>query len=210
MVESGALVKVDYVLKVGEETVDQGKSAVFAVGKKHVVKGFDDALQKAEVGKASEVTIVPKEAYGERNAELVRLVSLDIFKRQGVEPVAGMVVELDGMPARVQSVSGGRVRVDFNHELAGKTLHYSFTITEELKGGLAKVNGIAGQVFLKPGDVECTFDEATKAASLNFNADACKKQGFANAKSMVIGMILTFVDEVEKVKVGEEYSKMQK
>ncbi|MDP3742180.1 MAG: FKBP-type peptidyl-prolyl cis-trans isomerase [Candidatus Micrarchaeota archaeon] len=205
MVEVGALVKVDYVLKVSGETVDQGKGAVFAVGKKHVVKGFDDALQKAEVGKATQVTIAARDAYGERNAELVRLVSLDIFKRQGVEPVSGMVVELDGMPAKVQSVSGGRVRVDFNHELAGKELSYSFTIIEELKGGLSKVKAIAGQVFLKPEDVECAFDEVSKTAMFNFKPDACTKQGFIQAKNTVIGMTLAFVEEVSAVKISEEY-----
>ncbi len=210
MVKSGALVKVDYVLKVSGETVDQGKGTVFAVGKKHVIKGFDEALQKAEVGTPVEVTLEPKDAYGERNAELLRLVSLDIFKRQGVEPVPGMVVELDGMSARVQSASGGRVRVDFNHELAGKTLHYAFTITEELKGGLAKVKSLVDQVFLKPDDVECTFDETAKTATLNFKAETCKKQGFVQAKNTAIGMTLAFVDEVEKVKVSEEYSKVQK
>lgn len=210
MVKLGALVKVDYVLKVGGETVDQGKGTVFAVGKKHVVKGFDEALQKAEVGKNTEVTIEPKEAYGERNAELVRLVPLDIFRRQGMEPVPGMVVELDGMPARVQSASGGRVRVDFNHELAGKTLHYAFTITEELNGASEKVKALSDQVFLKPDDVQCAFDEAAKTATLTFKAETCKKQGFAQAKNTVIGMVLAFVDEVEKVEVGEEYTKLQK
>jgi hypothetical protein len=50
-----------------------------------------------------------------------------------MNPVPGMPVELDGMPARIQTVAGGRVRVDFNHELAGKTLVFKVKVAGEAK-----------------------------------------------------------------------------
>ena len=118
MVKSGALVKADYDVTVDGEVIEQRKGVVIAIGKDHVVKGFDEALQGAEIGKKISVEVPPEKAYGQRDSELVKMIALETFRKQGVDPVPGMPVTLDNLPARVQSVSGGRVRVDFNHELA--------------------------------------------------------------------------------------------
>ncbi len=207
MVKSGTLVKVDYAAKVNGEVIEQRKNVVIAVGKGQVVKGFDEALQNAVIGKKVTAEVPCEKAYGKRQLELVRLISMDVFRRQGVEPLPGMPVELDGLPAKVQSVSGGRVRVDFNHDLAGKDVTYEFTISEELKTPLDAVTAITAQ-FFKDNDIARTsYDEKTKMAVILVNPDTSIKQGYLLAKGKTVSSILRYVDEVKSVQVIEEYTK---
>jgi len=59
-------------------------------------------------------------------------VPLQHFKKEKMQPFPGLVVEINGMQGKVQTVSGGRVRVDFNHPLAGKELLYDMKVEREL------------------------------------------------------------------------------
>ncbi|MBI4406666.1 FKBP-type peptidyl-prolyl cis-trans isomerase [Candidatus Micrarchaeota archaeon] len=204
---ANGLVKVDYASKIGGEVVEERKDVVIAIGKQYVVKGFDEALANAEIGKKTSVDVSPEKAYGQRSAELVRLVSLDVFRRQGVEPVPGLVVDLDGMPARVQSVSGGRVRVDFNHELAGKSITYEFTVKQELKTTGEKVDAIAAQFFRDGDAVQCRVEEIL--AVIELKPETVLKRGYLEAKGRAVSEILRFVDGIDTVRVVEEYKKEQ-
>ena len=51
----------------------------------------------------------------------MQLVPMSEFKKQGIKPQVGMAITSEGNTGIIRSVSGGRVRLDFNHELAGKT-----------------------------------------------------------------------------------------
>ncbi|MBN2013982.1 MAG: peptidylprolyl isomerase [Candidatus Altiarchaeota archaeon] len=95
------------------------------VGEGQVIKGLDEALKDMKVGEEKTVKIPPEKAYGKRNPELIRIVPLKKFKEQKINPIPGMPIDIDGQIARVQTVAGGRVRVDFNHELAGRTLTFN-------------------------------------------------------------------------------------
>ncbi len=101
---------------------------IMPAGRHQVITGLDEELLKAKKGDSKRVELKPDKAFGTRSNEDVRLVPLAKFQEQKVQPFVGMPVELDGRRARVQSVSGGRVRVDFNHPLAGKTLVFKITL----------------------------------------------------------------------------------
>jgi len=116
-------------------------------GDKHVIPGLDEALEKLKVKSMKKVEITPDKAYGERNPDLIRLVSLGVFRKKKINPVPGMVVELDGRYARVRTVSGGRVRVDFNHELAGKTLVFDVKVEDEAKTAKEKIRFLVERNF---------------------------------------------------------------
>jgi FKBP-type peptidyl-prolyl cis-trans isomerase 2 len=108
------------------------KPAPIVVGANHVIPGLDEALVGMEVGEKKSVVIPPEKGYGMRDPKLVKVVPVKDFRRQGLKPVPGMRVEAEGRVGRVQSVSGGRVRVDFNYELAGKVLEYEVSVEEKL------------------------------------------------------------------------------
>jgi len=117
-----------------EGIVDEKRPYVplpIVVGGGQVIAGLDEALKDLSVGAEKKIEIPPEKGYGERNPALLRIVPIKVFRKEKINPIPGMPVELDGRPARVQTVAGGRVRVDFNHDLAGKTLVYDVKIVSE-------------------------------------------------------------------------------
>jgi len=138
-VKQGSKIKVDYVGTFDDGTVfdssaKHGKPLEFEVGKHQVIPGFENAVIGMEKGQEKEIEIKPKDAYGEYDANLAK-----DFKREQLpkepEPKPGMMLVLktaDGnqFPAMIKSVSNGKVTIDINHPLAGKTLHFKFNIVD--------------------------------------------------------------------------------
>ncbi|HIP89106.1 MAG TPA: peptidylprolyl isomerase [Thermococcus paralvinellae] len=118
-----------------------------AIGAGHVLKGLDEKLEGLEVGKKYTIEIPPEKAFGKRDARLIKTFTLGQFRRQGIVPFPGLEVEIeteDGkkLKGKVLSVSSGRVRVDFNHPLAGKTVVYDVEIVEKIEDPIEKVKAL--------------------------------------------------------------------
>ncbi len=105
---------------------------IVAVGEGMVVSGLDKALEDKEIGKKYTVILQAKEAFGERQKELLKTLPLKIFHEKQIMPKAGMVLAMDNMLVKVVAVSGARVIADFNNPLAGKEVEYSFTILRKV------------------------------------------------------------------------------
>lgn len=113
------------------------------LGAGRIVPGFDAALRTAKVGVEDEVTIAPEQGFGPRDPAKVETISLREFQKREVTPEPGMRIEWEGKGrGTIVAVTAGRVRVDFNPALAGKTLRYKFTITEVVEEPEAKVRAI--------------------------------------------------------------------
>lgn len=123
------------------------KPMTVAVGEGQVIKGLDEELAKMKVGEEKEVNIPQDKAYGPRDSSKVSLVPRKIFKKEKINPFPGMPVEIDGMHGRVQTVSGGRIRVDFNHELAGKDLVFNVKIEEKATTDTQKAEYLVEKSF---------------------------------------------------------------
>ena len=54
------------------------------------------------------------------------------FRKHKVTPRPGIRMEINGRWATVRNVSSGRVNLDFNHFLAGKTLIYDIKINSKI------------------------------------------------------------------------------
>jgi len=112
------------------------------VGEGWVPKGLDDALTGMDVGKASTIELPPDKGYGVRDPKKVRLVPLRKFTAEGLTPVPGLQVNVDGKTAQVRSVGAGRVQVDYNHPFAGKTLIYDLTVEKILETDEDKIRSL--------------------------------------------------------------------
>ncbi len=98
-----------------------------------LIEGVMEKLEEMEEGEEKEFTIPPEKAYGKRDSSKVEMVPKKDFEDTDVTPMPGLQVILDGKPAKIQTVSGGRVRVDFNNPLAGKELKYNLEIMEKIE-----------------------------------------------------------------------------
>ncbi len=106
---------------------------VACIGQKHVIKGLDDNLEGKELCKEYNIDLDMAQAFGKKDAKLIKTVSLSLFKKQKMNPAPGLQINADGMIGTIRSVTGGRVLVDFNHPLAGKDLKYNFKILKVVK-----------------------------------------------------------------------------
>ena len=112
------------------EKKDQFKPLSVCIGQGMLIKGLDKALENKEVGKDYRIELKPSEAFGLRDAKLIKTVALSSFKEM---PQRGMFVNVDGIVARVVTVTSGRALLDFNNPLAGKPLMYDIQIIRIIK-----------------------------------------------------------------------------
>lgn len=110
------------------------------IGEREVVKGFDKALEDKEIQKEYEVEVRAEEAYGPRNASLIKVFPIDFFE---TVPSRGTFVNVDGIIAKVISVTPGRVLLDFNNPLAGKDVIYKFKILKIIEDEKEKLEELA-------------------------------------------------------------------
>ena len=94
---------------------------------------IEEALQGRAVGDRLEVKLQPEEAFGDYDAELVRVESLSLFP-EGIQ--VGMQFERatddgdDEMVYTITEIEGDKVVVDGNHPLAGTALVFDCTVAE--------------------------------------------------------------------------------
>lgn len=112
------------------------------IGSKSVVPGVEEKLKEMSVGEEKEFELNYEKAFGKREPKLVQIIALNKFYQQKLNPVPGAFVQIEGRTCRIQSVSGGRVRVDFNNPLAGKDVMYKLKIVKEIKEMKEKVDSV--------------------------------------------------------------------
>ena len=102
----------------------------FTVGRGDVVEGVEDAVTEMRVGEEATVTVPPERAYGDHDPERVREYDPETFEVMvGQPPAVGMHVEAhNDLHGDVVAVADDTVTVDFNHELAGKTLVFDLEV----------------------------------------------------------------------------------
>lgn len=112
------------------------------VGARHVIEGLDMALLEMEIGEERVIGVSPDLGFGKRDPKLVTTVPMREFSRQGVMPRPGLSMDIGGKWATVKSVSSGRVTIDFNHSLAGRTLEYTVKILSVIEGTENKLKAL--------------------------------------------------------------------
>ena len=90
-----------------------------------LLEKLEQALEGKQAGEALQLQLEPEEAFGEYDAELLRV---EQAARYGEGVAAGMQVEEDGVLYTVTDVAGGSVVLDANHPLAGMALRFSVVV----------------------------------------------------------------------------------
>lgn len=173
--EKGDLVLVDYVGKANGEIFDLSNEEKakeeeintermdfepipVLVGEEYVIPGFEDAIKDMDVGDEKEFTVSPEEGYGDRESENIETYPEKEFQRQDVSVSVGDTLMVGQRQGRVISKGSGRVRIDFNHPLAGKELEYWVEIVEKVSDDEEK----ARKIFdYRMGHGETEFEDKT-------------------------------------------------
>jgi FKBP-type peptidyl-prolyl cis-trans isomerase SlyD len=128
---------LDYTLTVEGEILDTSKGAnpiQFIQGQQQIIPGLEKELYGMAVGETKEVVIPPQDAYGEVDpANYAEVPKQEFPSEIPLQP--GIELELTDetgqrMGARIETIQEDVVRLDFNHPLAGKSLHFEVEVVD--------------------------------------------------------------------------------
>jgi FKBP-type peptidyl-prolyl cis-trans isomerase SlyD len=137
-IAKGTVVGIEYALHLGDGAVidhsEPGSPMRYLHGGGQIVPGLESALEGKEAGTAAKVVVDPPGGYGERDEQAVRVVPREAFPDDAPIETGSEFVVVDEqkrqVPLRIAKIENGSVTVDFNHPLAGKTLHFDIKVID--------------------------------------------------------------------------------
>ncbi len=104
------------------------------LGRSHIVKGLDEALQRMDAGEKKHISISPEDGYGAMNEDLRLKVHKDQFPA-GAELNIGDQFQTEPEPGApiftVKHIEDDYIYIDGNHPLAGVELHFDVELLEK-------------------------------------------------------------------------------
>ena len=225
-INNGDFLLIDYTLKVKEtgETVgttsektaketklyrgeEHYEPFFLVVGEGWVPKGLDEALTTLDVGGSSTIELPPDKAYGARDPKKVRLVPLRKFAADGVTPVPGLQLNVDGKPAQIRAVGAGRVQVDYNHPFAGRTLIYDVSVQKIIETEEEKVRNLVHRRIPSVDQQKFNVNIDSGKLEIEFPEEAFFLEGLQVEKRTLTADIEKYLKKIETVKYVEIFKK---
>ncbi len=222
--QKGDFILIDYVAKVKEtnEVFDTTKEDVakkehlhkegqihepelVVVGEGWVLKALDDALATMDIDKPSTVEISPEKGFGQRDPEKIKRVPVKQLYAKEINPIVGARIEFQGKNAIIRSVGAGRVLLDFNPPLAGRTLIYDVTVTKKLDTAEQKIGALIHRRV--PVVEESKFNLFIKGCDLTINMpeETFYVEGIQIAKRGIAMDIQKFLPELMETRFIETF-----
>ncbi len=135
----GSRLKIHYTCKDDDgnllESTLQGPPPEIRLGEGQLLDALEKAFCGMKAGEVKHVRLMPDEAFGEYDPDLIDEVpKADIDLKE--EPEVGMELEFDEdgetYSGVITDVSGEMVTIDANHPLAGVVLNFELTLLEIL------------------------------------------------------------------------------
>jgi len=167
------------------------KPMLTIIGSGRLLKGFEESLKTANVGEEKEVTLPPEEAFGVRDTNNIKVMSMREFERKEIEPELGKIVKIGDKYGRIVTISPGRVVVDFNHPLAGKSIKYQYKILEKIENEEEKIRAIIEINF--PKDVDKFKIENGDEITITIPDSAKIDDNWVLAKFAIVGSIREYI-----------------
>lgn len=137
-VKNGDNVKVHYTGKFKDGSVfDSSRDReplTFQLGAGQIIPGFEQAVVGMSVGDSTTIEIAPKDAYGDRNPEMMIEVSNEQVPPD-LKPQIGQTLQVQQGNGQVANVVVAEIKpesivLDANHPLAGKDLVFDIELVE--------------------------------------------------------------------------------
>lgn len=136
-ISDGTTVSMEYTLKLDTQELIEtnvGEEPLrFTQGSHQIITGLENAVEGMKVGDTKQVTVQPKDGYGESDTRLVQEIPIEKIP-EDLRKV-GLSLFSRGPGGReyrsvVKEVKEKFVVLDFNHPLAGKTLVFDVKILD--------------------------------------------------------------------------------
>ena len=133
-VSNGKVISLEYTVTLDDgQPVDTnvGQDALtFTQGANQIIRGVEAAVEGMEVGQTKQVVVSPTEGYGDRDPNAVHEVPKAKIPQEAKIGTMLHGKDANGREIRptVSAINADTVILDFNHPLAGKTLHFDLKV----------------------------------------------------------------------------------
>lgn len=137
VVSKNKVVSFHYLLKDDEgklidSSASYGSPLTYIQGNGNIIPGLEKAMEGKKLGEKFSVSILPKDAYGEYDANMTMEIPKAHFAGITDTVEVGMQFQINTphgpQIVTISKVSENMVTLDANHPLAGKTLHFNIDI----------------------------------------------------------------------------------
>jgi peptidylprolyl isomerase len=224
VLQKGDFILIDYTAKVKEtnevfDTTNEETSKkehlhkegeiyepeLIVIGEGWMLKTLDEGFTTMEPSKAATVEISPDKAFGPRDPEKVKRVPLKQLIAKGINPAIGMRIEYGGKNASIRSIGAGRVLLDFNLPLAGKTLVYDVTVQKKLGTNEEKMAALIHRRIPVADAAKFKLAIEENALTVEMPEEAFYLEGIQVAKRGVAVDVQKFFPEIVAVKFVETF-----
>ena len=177
-----------------------------SVGESWVIKGLDEALENTSVGDKTTVEVSPDKGFGERDSGKVRMIPLRKLGEDAEKVSIGDTIEVDNKKGIVRFIGSGRIKIDYNHRFAGKTILYDINVLKELKSDEDKITGILKK-NLPIEDEKIIFNKKDKILDIIIPQEIFRAENLPIIKHFIQMDLFKFVLGLEKITFTETYEK---
>ena len=222
--EKGSLILVDYDVKV------QGSNAIFETTSKDtamdhsiydpnttygpkpisigvpnypVLPGFSKELEKMSVGETNSIVVEPEDGWGQRDPKKIRTYPVRKLENEDEAYSIGDTATVDGKKGKILYIGSGRVKIDLNHELAGKTIIYDAKVTAHLETPNDVIDTILNA---RAGADAANFElTGTESLSVTLTSKVLQSNDLVTIKNRIARDAFTFVPDLDFVQFVEKH-----
>lgn len=221
--DKGSLVLVNYTAKIKDTdeafdtTIEEDakkfnihdptrtyEPRLISVGDGWVLKGLDEALTNANVGENMNVEVPPDKGFGARDPEKVRMIPLRKLGEKAEEVKVGDAIEIDDKVGIIRFIGSGRVQIDYNHRLAGKTITYALQVLKRLEQDNERITAlIKRRIPIDESKLKITLNEGN--LDIELPSENYMQEGLQVIKRAIVNDVFKYVTNVKKIKFIETY-----
>ena len=225
-VEKGDFILIDYVTTIKEtgevfDTTSEDKAKesgivkentvyepmLIVVGEGWVLQELDDSLIGLELNTPAIIEIPPEKGFGPRDPSKIRRVPVRRFRGQDVSLYPGAQIEVEGSIAVVRSVGSGRVQLDFNPPLAGKTLVYDLTVLSKIDDTEEKIKALIHRRLPSVDIGTFTINIADEQVTIEPPDESYYLEGVQFSKRGIASDLIRFFQDINKIVFLESFER---
>ena len=225
-VEKGDFILIDYVTTIKEtgevfDTTREDKAKesgivkentvyepmLIVVGEGWVLQELDDSLIGLELNTPAIIEIPPEKGFGPRDPSKIRRVPVRRFRGQDVNLFPGAQIEVEGSIAVVRSVGSGRVQLDFNPPLAGKTLVYDLTVLSKIEETEEKIKALIHRRLPSIDVGTFTINMIDEEVTIEPPDESYYLEGVQFSKRGIASDLMRFFQDINKITFLESFER---